>query len=66
MGSGYRITSISDWFDVRANRRNNDVIGCGNSPDEAVTDAINQLQKNNKRLQKLVEELKKENEILKK
>ena len=45
----YRITELSGWFKVRANDKNNTIMGCGNSVDEAVTDAINSLKRKHKK-----------------
>lgn len=45
----YRITEISGWFRVRANDKNNTEMGCGNSVDEAVTDAMHRMQRKMKR-----------------
>lgn len=39
----YRITEIGGWYRVRDQKNN--VIGAGNSIDEAITDAINTVKK---------------------
>jgi hypothetical protein len=53
----YRITEISGWYRVRDEKNNEH--GCGNSIDEAVSDAMNRMSKKIRRMGGCIGGLKK-------
>ena len=58
----YRITSIghpNPWYRVRSDDKHNTEQGCGNSVDDAITDAMTERDAKIRKLQKRLREMKK-------